>query len=91
MTLTEYLNQEDPQRNPSVSLQEGEYKLGTPYKLGVEVRTPIHIIDKQFLKQFGSIEYVLIGCRLYTTDKHGNEKSVSVFRLPLIYRSIQLN
>lgn len=75
MTLTEYQNQEDPVRMPSVFLEEGEYTLGNMIapKYG-DTRQSI------FVKGF-PYEYCRVNnyCRLYTTDCDGNPKRTSCF------------
>jgi hypothetical protein len=81
MNLSEYLNQEDPIRNPSVYLQTGEYQVGVSIKFGLITHTQIFITEKDFVNQFGIIEYISIGGCLYTSDSQGNPKKASVFRL----------
>ena len=82
MTLTEYLEQKEPERMPKVILNEHEYIIKFQYKRfminhgheRVEVKTV-------FINTFPSIEYVQVGTwnQLYTTDSDGNPKSKSCF------------
>lgn len=81
MNLSEYLNQQDPKRNLSVLLQQDEYQVGVSHKVGLIVHTQVFITHLNFISQFGMIEYVLIGGRLYTSDSDGNAKRLSVFML----------
>lgn len=87
MTLTEYLNQTEPKRKPYVTLEPNEYKLGLvlngfrPNSGIREKTTKVFISDESFIKEFGIVEYILIGSTLYTTDGHGNAKAASVFRV----------
>lgn len=84
MTLSEYLNQEDPERHPHVALKRSEYTIGTTIMIGNEVRTQVFLGEK-FHNAFPEIrnEYVKCGASdaLYTTDHHGNPKSKSVFHV----------
>jgi hypothetical protein len=78
MTLTEYFNQKDSVRMPDVVLAEGEYTKGATVQItGHESLTQI------FINAFGGSEYVKKSGsgKLYTTDKHGNPKSQSCFRI----------
>lgn len=77
MTLTEYLNQQDPVRMPHVALQPGEYILGHFFG------APGRRIAEVFLPKIGYSYCVYEGNkRLYTVDDNGNPKSPSCFYLP---------
>lgn len=85
MTLQEYFNQENPIRMPVVILQSGDYVASklTRHSWNEE-RARVYIEHPAI----AGIEYsVSINCvRLYTTDKHGNQKQPSCFHLnkPLV-------
>jgi len=84
MTLTEYLNQETPIRKPVVYLERHQYSLGfQPKVISPTTKTQVFIIDEEFVKMFGPIEYCLIGKGgiLHTTDSDGNPKRLSTFRI----------
>lgn len=78
MTLTEYVNQKDPERMPKVILKHGEYLFGTKLTClgGTEVRQQV------FIKGF-PYEYCMVNNWpvLYTTDTDGNPKKPSCFRI----------
>ena len=75
MTLTQYLNQENPVRMPHVVLQTGEYSqgsfIGAPGKRFAPVS--LHGIGFYCVKEGDT--------RLYTVDNDGNPKSPSCFHL----------
>lgn len=83
MTLTEYINQNEPQRMPNVILQEGEFTCGQPFKAGNDILQMVTIpilwekykIGRPYIKVNDSKQ-------LYTTDENGNKRRISCFRLP---------
>jgi|JI10StandDraft_1071094.scaffolds.fasta_scaffold46334_8 hypothetical protein len=80
MTLTEYLNQTEPLRKPTVIVDEKEYNVVFTYKAANgEVRKRVCFKSKNNL--LAGIEYCLIGSRFYTTDRDGNPKSASCFKI----------
>jgi hypothetical protein len=74
MTLTEYLNQDNPVKMPNVLIESGEYKMGHFYgAIGAKV-ADIRINGIGFyycVKQDSNI--------VYTTDTNGNPKAPSCF------------
>lgn len=83
MNLHEYLNQPEPLRMPTVFLQDNEIIKHPPYKVGVDIITPITIKGLWEIYKVGK-PYIQINdsdC-LYTTDSDGNKKSLSCFRMP---------
>lgn len=87
MTLTEYLNQPEPQRMPNVVLNQNEYSVGITIKIaGHNDLTQIFIQSDEFNNAFPGMtnEYVVKGHdrRLWTQDGEGNPKSLSCFYLP---------
>jgi len=89
MTLTEYLNQENPVRQYNVELKEGEYELGL--KIGNEQQVFIPAINN-LLKDH--VEYVKKtgGNALWSRDEDGKPTRLSCFYIPnkievLIHRS----
>lgn len=80
MTLTEYINQADPKRNPVVFLEESEYEIHGSINVGVNVLTSIEIpvirkkygINSCYIQRNGD-------SNLWTQDEHGNPKSRSCF------------
>jgi len=77
--LDAYINQEVPQRMPTVYLKENEYSLG--------IKTPVVTFagrkdtGQQIWVNGFLYEYCLVGEVLYTTDGDGNPKNMSCFRL----------
>ena len=73
MTLTTYLNQKNPSRNPNVKLKKNQVDV-TRYVFGVREVT---------IKKFPDITYVQKNndYRLYTQDSDGNPKRATVFLL----------
>jgi hypothetical protein len=82
MTLTEYLNQQEPKRNPNVILDKTEYTIGSSIKTGNKTLKMVFITDGSAELLWG-IEYVLINDdkTLWTTDKDGNPKARSCFSI----------
>ena len=76
MTLTEYLNQEDPARMPNVILSEGEYEVWNT--AGVKPYRFTHINIPVFR---GSYVVKEGETNLYTQDQFGYPKSRSCFHL----------
>jgi hypothetical protein len=80
MTLTEYLDQPDPEARPTVEVVAEEFKiLQVQQRAG---RPDISIIvfnTKHYL--LAGIQYGLIGERFYTLDPDGNPQRPSVFKL----------
>jgi spore coat polysaccharide biosynthesis predicted glycosyltransferase SpsG len=80
MTLTEYLNQKEPVRMPTVIVDKKEYKVIFAHKAANgEVRKRVCFKSKNNL--LAGIEYCLIGNRFYTTDRDGNPKDASCFKI----------
>lgn len=75
MTLQEYLAQEDPQKMPTVILQEGEYEVWNT--AGVSPRRFTHIS----INGIGSYSVNEGQTQLYTQDQFGYPKSRSCFHL----------
>lgn len=82
MTLTEYINQKDPVRMPYVVLDRSEFKVLTTTKW-TDGTTFTHVVIPHF-----GYTYVLrgklgqyVGQTLYTTNRDGNEKAASCFRI----------
>lgn len=79
MTLTEYLNQKEPMRMPTVIVDKKEYIVASIHTLrNGEIRKRVYFKSKNEL--LAGVEYCLIGSRFYTTDRDGNPKSASCFR-----------
>lgn len=80
MTLTEYINQQEPQRMPVVKLINKEVIVAATHTdvMG-NVTKSVYINNPHPL--VAGIEYCLIGGTLYTTDKHGNAKNRSCFHV----------
>lgn len=85
MTLKQYISQPDPIRGNTVQLNRWNYSIGSTTKQpNGETETSIFIhfpkgsydTMRNEYKQKNKDNY------LYTTDQHGNRKSLSVFRLP---------
>jgi len=76
MTLTEYLNQEDPARMPNVILAEGEYEVWNT--AGIKPYRFTHINIPVFR---GSYVVKEGETNLYTQDQFGYPKSRSCFHL----------
>ena len=94
MTLTDYINQVEPQRMPNVVLKRHEYSIRTlPKSVRGEVEHQVFIRfpfkwEQSIIKinPYFRNEYKAFGshpCTLYTTDRDGNAKERSCFRLPL--------
>lgn len=77
MTLTQYINQKEPIHFPNVILEENEYTVVSSLKIAGEIHKRVYINTKSL----AAIEYCLIGTKLYTTDKDGNPKNISCFRI----------
>lgn len=79
MTLTEYFNQQTPQRMPHVVLTANEYTITKLVKYGNETRARVYINHPEL----GGIEYVVFKntTNLWTTDNHGNPQNRSCFHL----------
>jgi len=82
MTLTEYINQVDPIRNPNVVLEKNEFITSESIWNGVEKLTFIEI-PALYTKYRISGNYIQIDDRpeLYTMSDDGNVKRLSCFRL----------
>ena len=82
MTLTEYLNQTNPQMNNNVVLDHTEYSLGSSITVGNKKLRMCFITDGS-AKILWGIEYVLIDDSkvLWTTDNFGNPKRRSCFSI----------
>ena len=80
MTLTEYLNQKDPARMPRVYLKQGEYIEREKIKVRIDTLT-FYEIPVLWEKYGVDMTYVSVnsGKNLYTTDEHGNKRSLSCF------------
>ncbi len=84
MTLNEYLNQTDPQRDVTVVLNPTEYKETVTAQIADDVFTVvlIHAIAERFGIEASYIK-VNDDKRLYTPDPHtGLPRNPSVFYLP---------
>lgn len=80
MTLTEYLNQKEPVRMPTVIVDKKEYMVISTHKAANgEVRKRVCLKSKNTL--VAGVEYCLIGNRFYTTDRDGNPKDASCFKV----------
>lgn len=80
MTLKEYLNQTNPEKQINVVLTSKEYTVAGTYKSkNGEVRKRVYIKTENSL--LAGIEYCLVGKRFYTTDNDGNPKYSSCFRI----------
>lgn len=92
MTLTEYLNQPEPQKMPNVVLKEGEYKIHQTIKAGQDTLTLIEI--PAIWERFGATgNYIQKngGATLYTQDADGNAKSPSCFKIATGEELLTLN
>lgn len=77
MTLTEYLNQTEPVRFPTVVLKKEEVNVLNTIKVTGEERSLVTIkSDNPIIKD---IHYCMIRGRFWTIDRDGNPKSHSVF------------
>ena len=84
MTLNAYLSQTDPVRMPCVKLEPEEYIVRTTLTAYTKNSGSQKVTIKQiFIHAFPGVEYVQEGSwpQLYTTDKHGNPKAPSCFRI----------
>ena len=79
MTLTEYLNQENPVWNPNVILKNDEVIVLTTIKVAGEKRSLVKVNSEDSLLK--DIHYCLVNHRLYVMDYDGNPRKPSVFRL----------
>lgn len=77
MTLSEYINQQEPVHMPIVLLQPGEYTTRLNYYDPGSQEDRSYII----IHQYPEAEYVCRGKngRLWTADEHGNPKACSCF------------
>ena len=89
MNLKEYLNQKEPVRRPTVTLQEGEFELGIHYpSRGLKGRTQVFVNGGyEELTHEGKRlrnEFILEGDSgvLFATDSDGNARARSVFHIP---------
>ncbi len=83
MTLTEYMNQDDPIRNPVVILTKDEFVEHHSIWNGSEHLSFIEIPSRH--KKYGiDGNYIQIDVsrELYTHCENGNPKRLSCFRLP---------
>lgn len=80
MTLTQYLKQKEPVRMPTVIVKNSEYTVANTITLrNGEVHKRVYFkTDNELL---AGVEYCLIGSRFYTTDRDGNPKSASCFKI----------
>lgn len=82
MTLTEYLNQTEPQRMPNVILKEGEYIKHQTIKSGQDAITVVEIpLLWEHFKVSGNYIQKNGGATLYTQDTDGNPKHISCFKI----------
>lgn len=84
MTLNAYLSQTDPKYMPCVKLEPHEYIVKTSYTAYTKRSGSQKVTTKQiFIHAFPGVEYIQEGSwpQLYTTDKHGNPKAPSCFRI----------
>ena len=80
MTLNQYLNQKEPVRMPTVIVEKKEYKVMFTHKTANgEVRKRVCFKSKNEL--VAGVEYCLIGNRFYATDRDGNPKNASCFKI----------
>ncbi len=81
MTLTEYLNQQNPARMPRVVLEETEIVRMHKIRAGGRTIQNVFIWTGDMPKIL--FEYCIVddGITLYTTDKDGNPKKPSCFSL----------
>jgi hypothetical protein len=80
MTLTDYLNQKDPQRMPNVVLKKHELIIANTRTTIMGDKTSRVYINHDNPLVAGT-EYCLIGSRLYTVDRDGNARNPSCFRV----------
>lgn len=83
MTLTEYLNQKEPQRMPNVLVELSELTIGTTLRSVNNAQTRTQVFFKTNHPLLQGAEYCLVnnGRTLMTTDSDGNPKRYSCFRL----------
>ena len=79
MTLTEYLNQEEPQRFPTVLLRKEELNILTTIRVAGEERSLVTIQSEHPLLR--SVHYCLVNGRLWVMDRDGNPRAKSVFQV----------
>lgn len=81
MTMQEYLNQKDPQRQTKVDIQKGEYE--TRYKQPCPADRRGNYMQEIVLNAYPKFTYIVFDGhgRLWRTDSDGNATKESCFYL----------